>query len=93
MFTRSIDPDHGLLLVQNRDSRMDASIHMLFMAMDLAIVWINHNKEVVDICLARRWRPAYIPHKAARYVLETHPQRLPDFRIGDRINWHETTLD
>ena len=93
MFTHSIDPEHGLLLVQSRDSRMDASIHMLFMAMDLGIVWINQNKEVVDVCLARRWKPAYIPRKAACYVLEMHPQRLQDFNIGDRITWNETTLD
>lgn len=93
MFTRSINPEHGLLLVQNRDSRLDAAIHMLFVPIDLAIVWINQNREVVDVCLARRWRLAYIPQRAACYVLEMHPQRLSDFNIGDMVRWDETTID
>lgn len=93
MFTRSIDPEHGLLLVQKRDNRLDAAIHMLFVPIDLAVIWINQEKIVVDVCLARRWRLAYVPQKAACYVLETHPQRLPDFDIGDRVIFDETTLD
>jgi uncharacterized membrane protein (UPF0127 family) len=93
MFTRSLPPDSGLLLVQGRDSRLDASIHMLFMAIDLAVVWINKNQEVVDVCLAQRWHPAYTPKKPACYVLETHPERLPDFNIGDRVSWNEAWMD
>lgn len=93
MFTRSISPDNGLLLVQERESRMDASIHMLFMAMDLAVVWINKKLEVVDVCLAQRWRPAYIPKKPACYVLETHPDRLADFNIGDKVRFDEAQMD
>lgn len=89
MFTRSLAADRGLLLVQGRDSRLDAGIHMLFMAMDLAVVWINKNQEVVDVCLARRWRPGYMPKKPACYVLETHPDRMHDFNIGDKVSWDE----
>jgi len=93
MFTRSLPIDSGLLLVQSKDSRLDASIHMWFMAMDLAVVWINQKQEVVDVCLAQRWRPVYFPEKPACYVLEAHPQRLPDFNIGDKVSWNETYLD
>jgi uncharacterized membrane protein (UPF0127 family) len=93
MFTRTISPDNGLLLVQDRESRMDASIHMLFMRMDLAVVWINKDHEVVDVCLARRWHPAYIPKKPACFVLEAHPDRLSDFNIGDKVSFDETEMD
>jgi uncharacterized membrane protein (UPF0127 family) len=93
MFTRRIDPEQGLLLVQKRDSRLDSAIHMLFVPIDLAVIWINQEKIVVDACLARRWRPVYVPQKAACYVLETHPQRLLDFNLGDRVSLDETTLD
>ena len=93
MFTSRLAPDSGLLLVQGRDSRLDASIHMLFMAIDLAVVWINKEQEVVDVCLARRWQPAYIPKKPACYVLEMHPERLPDFNIGDKVSWDEAWMD
>lgn len=93
MFTRSLAPGSGLLLVQSRDNRMDASIHMLFMAMDLAVVWINKNLEVVDVCLAQRWRAVYVPKKPACFVLETSPDRLPDFSVGDKVGFDEAWMD
>ncbi len=85
MFKPSIQPNHGLLMIQPREDRMDAAIHMLFMRFDIAVVWASADLRVVDTCLARRWRPAYMPAKAALYVLETHPDRLDDFNIGDQL--------
>lgn len=84
-FRRSLAPDQGLLLVQGRDSRVDSSIHMLFVWIDLGVIWINNAQQVVDTRLARRWRPAYSPARPARYVLELSPERLGDFCVGDQI--------
>ena len=84
-FRKKINPDEGLLLVQKRDSRLDSSIHMMFVWTDLAVIWINDSMEVVDKRLARKWHPAYIPIAPARFVLELAPERLSDFNIGDRI--------
>jgi len=89
MFRRSLPPGWGLLMVQPRDSRMDAAIHMFFVPMDLAVIWINSAYEVVDVQLARSWRPAYWPKSAAKYVLETDPGRLKSFQIGDRLQFEE----
>jgi uncharacterized membrane protein (UPF0127 family) len=88
-FRRSLAEGEGLLLVQGRDSRLDASIHMLFVWMDLAVVWINSAGEVVDVRLARRWHLVYAPQRPARYVLETLPTRLDEFRVGDRIQFED----
>lgn len=86
-FRRSLAEDEGLLLVQGNDSRLDAAIHMLFVWMDLAVVWINSAGEVVDVQLARRWHLVYVPQRSARYVLETVPARLDEFKVGDRIQF------
>ncbi len=82
-FRPRLEPDEGLLLVGTRDSRLDSSIHMLFVSFDLAVVWINSKMEVVDKILAKSWRPAYFSKQPARYVLEIHPERWGDFEIGD----------
>ncbi len=79
--------EEGLLLVGKRDSRLDSSIHMLFVSFNLAIVWINAEMKVVDKVLARSWQPAYFSKKPARYVLEIHPERWGDFEIGDRVQF------
>ena len=88
-FRRTLAEDEGLLLVQGSDSRLDASIHMLFVWMDLAVVWINSAGNVVDVRLARRWHLAYAPQRPARYVLETRPARLDEFKVGDRIKFED----
>ena len=87
MFRSSLPQDTGLLLVENREGRMDTAIHMLFVFMDLAVVWINSEKMVVDTVLARAWHLAYVPRKPARYILEIHSHRLDDFKIGDTVEF------
>jgi len=85
MFRRRLATHEGLLLTLRRDSRLDAAIHMLCVPFDLAIFWINSDMEIVDKVLAKAWRPAYIPRRPARYVLEIHPQHLDDYDIGHKV--------
>ncbi|MCB2202570.1 DUF192 domain-containing protein [bacterium] len=87
MFIREIQPNEGIVIVENRPSRMNTSIHMLFMNFDLAVIWLDEHKTVVDKTLAKRWMPAYTPKAAAQYVLELHPSRLSDFSIGDQCTF------
>ncbi len=89
MFTPSLPKNSGLLLVQGSDSRVNSSIHMMFMKMDLAVIWIDSAYEVVDLVFARRWKFMYLPKKAAKYVLETGVSNLSDFKVGDKVRYEE----
>jgi uncharacterized membrane protein (UPF0127 family) len=93
MFQPGIKRRHGVLLVQERENRIDAAIHMLFCNFELAIIWINSENKVVDTCLARRWRPYYMPARPAKYILETHPDHLPEFQEGDQLAFSNAPLD
>ena len=86
-FRPNLDIDEGLILAGTEDSRLSSSIHMLFVAFDLAVIWINSDMQVVDKVVAKAWRPAYFSKKPARYVLEIHPQRWSDFEIGDQVQF------
>jgi uncharacterized membrane protein (UPF0127 family) len=81
--------DDGLLLVGKCDSRLDSSIHMLFVQFDLAVIWINSGMQVVDKVLAKSWRPAYVSKQPAKYALEIHPERWEDFEIGDGVEFRD----
>jgi uncharacterized protein len=83
----NLSENEGILLVQPRDSRIDSAIHMLGVFIDLAVAWVNDAGEVVDVRLARRWRPIYIPKRSARFILEMSPSRLDDFKVGDKIEF------
>ncbi len=93
MLRRSLEADEGLLLVQKRENRGEAAIHMLFMFIDLAVVWVNAAHQVVDVKYARRWRLMYAPQSPAKYVLELPTARLGEFQIGDQLQFDEAHLD
>jgi uncharacterized membrane protein (UPF0127 family) len=85
MFRSRLSQDEGLLLVERNDSRLETSIHMLFVNFDLAVFWINSSMVIADKVIARSWRPAYFPKADARYTLELHTGRWDDYEIGDRV--------
>lgn len=89
MFRANIATDDGLLFAYKRDSRVDTSIHMLFMNFDIAVIWIDSSMQIVDKALAKRWKPAYAPKAGARYILETHPDRLDEFEIGNKVQFED----
>jgi uncharacterized membrane protein (UPF0127 family) len=88
-FRSQLARDEGLILVGMRDSRIDSSIHMLFVPFDLSVIWINSNMQVVDKVLAKSWRPAYFSKRPATYALEIHPERWHDFEIGDKVEFRD----
>jgi uncharacterized membrane protein (UPF0127 family) len=87
MFRSNLPRDEGVLLVMPRESRLDTSIHMLFVPFNLAVFWIDNRLEVVDKIIAKAWRPAYFPNRAARYVLEIHPGFFDAFEIGSKVSF------
>jgi uncharacterized membrane protein (UPF0127 family) len=87
MFRSSLAYEDWLLLVRQRDSRLGGAIHLLFLTYNLAVIWINSMNIVVETVLARSWHSAYVPLQPARYILETHPMRLNEFKIGDQVEF------
>ncbi len=83
MFRKEIQPGEGIILVESNESRVNTSIHMLFMHFDITVVWLDKQLVVVDRVLARKWRPFYFPKKAAQYVVEIHQSKFDEISIGD----------
>ena len=92
MFQAGVEPRRGIVLVQDRESKIDSAIHMFFCNFELGVVWINNQYQVVDTCLAKRWRPFYEPARPARFVLETHPDHLQEFHIGDQLTFKKVAV-
>ena len=89
MFHPGLGEFEGLLLVEDSESRANSAIHMFFMRFDIAVVWINSQFQVVDVQVARKWHPFYVPAVKSRFTLETHPDRALDFRIGDILSFND----
>ena len=89
MFHPGLGDFEGILLVEYTESRINSAIHMFFMRFDIAVIWINSQFQVVDVKIARKWHPFYLPSAASRFTLETHPDRFIDFRIGDNLSFND----
>lgn len=85
MFQPRLAPFEGILLAEPREGRLEAAIHMLFMRFDIAVIWINRTRRVVDVRHAHPWALIYVPQQPASYILETHPSHLSHFRVNDDV--------
>ena len=85
MFTKSLAPNEGLILVERQEGRLSTSIHMCFMNFDITVLWLDKNQRVIDKALAKKWRPLYLPNKPAQYVVELHKTQFNNFAVGDKL--------
>jgi len=85
MFSKEMKPDHGLMIAEQIESRMNTSIHMLFMNYNITVLWLDREMVVVDKTLAKMWVPVYIPTKPAKLVLELHSSKFSEYQIGDKL--------
>lgn len=91
-FVRHLDDDEGLLFVTGGESKVNTSIHMLFMFMDIAVVWVDSSGRVVDKKLAKPWRLSYVPREAAQYYIEANPSLLERVEVGDILQFDEGVM-
>ena len=90
MFSKELKHDQGIILVENKESRINTSIHMMFMNYDITVLWLDKERVIVDKVLAKKWRPSYLPKKPAQYVVELHQSKFSDYSIGDELIFRST---
>lgn len=90
MFSRELKHDQGIILVENKETRINTSIHMLFMNYDITVLWLDKQLVIVDKVLAKKWRPIYLPKMPAQYVVELHQSKFSEFSIGDQLIFRST---
>ncbi|MCL4877431.1 MAG: DUF192 domain-containing protein [Anaerolineae bacterium] len=83
MLRSHLDEDEGLLFVYDRPSVTNTTIHMLFMLIPIAVVWLDSEKRVVDKRYAKPWRLVYVPAQPAQFFIEAHPALLDRVHVGD----------
>ncbi len=89
MFQKEIIPSEGLVFDEFRDTKINTTIHMLFMKFPIGVLWVNSDHVIVSKVFAKPWKLIYSSEKPARYVIEVHPEVLNYFQVGDRIIFNE----
>ena len=89
MFRKEIQPGEGIILAERDESRLNTSIHMLFMRFDITVLWLDKQLVIVDKILAKKWRPFYFSKEPAQYVIEIHQSKFEEFNVGERLIFKE----
>lgn len=86
-FRRNLAIDEAIVLVHEKDSTKNTSIHMLFVFFPIAAIWIDNQGKVTSAQLAKPWRLYYASPEPARFVLEGSPELLKKVRTGDYLDF------
>ena len=87
-FSKKIKPGEAVVLAANEESQIETMIDMLFVFFSIDVIWLNQNKEVVDVRrTVRPFTPIIFPRKAAMYVVELPNGMAKNIKIGEKINF------
>ena len=86
-FRRHLEPDEGLLFVENMESRWGVAIHMFFVFFSIGVVWLDSQGTVVDAKIAHPFAPFYVPCGPARYFLEGPTDLVGWVTKGERLRF------
>ena len=86
-FRRHLNTGEALILVKDKDSIANSSIHMFFVFFPIAAIWVNRKGKVTSAQLALPWRPYYASPEPASYVIETSPKFLEQIQVGDVLEF------
>lgn len=90
MFKRTIEEDEALIFCYDKPSIPATTIHMFFVFFDIAVIWLDADRRVVDAQRAKPFRPYYAPRQPAQYFIECHPQTLQWVKVGDQLSWNQS---
>jgi hypothetical protein len=87
MFERKANFNYALIMPLDRETRIRASIHMLFVFFPIAVLFIDENKRVVDKALLKPFTLNYTPKAKCKYIIELPAEKFDEFAINDRAEW------
>jgi len=87
MFEHRSDFNYALVMPLSQDSRIRASIHMLFVFFPIAVFFVDEKKRVVDKALLKPFALNYTPKKPCRYIIELPQEKFSCAEVGDLLEW------
>lgn len=81
--------DYALVFVLEKESRIEASIHMLFMRTAIDVAFLDKKKRVVDLKKGLKpWALNYTPKRKAAFIVEMPEGTIEGkIRINDCLEW------
>jgi|SRR3989338_8774582 len=76
----------NLLFILNKESKLNSSIHMMFVFFPIDVFWLDKDMKVIDFKLnVKPFTFGHSPKAAAKYILETPVRELKELKLNDRL--------
>jgi len=87
MFRKSIPEHYAMIFDMRREQYI--GIHMLFVRFPIDLVYLDTDRQVIDIKHLKCWTGIAFPSRPARYAIEMHAgtAERSGLQIGDVLNW------
>ncbi|CAJ35792.1 hypothetical protein RCIX335 [Methanocella arvoryzae MRE50] len=87
MFRRSIPEEYALILDMHWEQYI--GIHMLFVPFPIDLLYLDSNRQIVDLRHMRAWTGIATSKKPARYAIEMPAGNIErkSLKIGDALEW------
>ena len=82
--------DFALIFVLEKETIVGASIHMLFVFFPIDVVYLNKEKEIIELVQELNpWILNYSPKKPAKYFIElpNGTIREKNLKLGEKLDW------
>ena len=79
--------DYALVFDFPKESKIGASLHMVFVFFPIDVLFLDKEKNVVDKVTLLPFTPNYTPKKAAKYVIEMPEDKAKKVKIGSVLSW------
>lgn len=87
-FAKPLRKGQAIILESAKESTMETTLDMFFVFFPIDVLWLNQEKEVVDIKRdVKPFTPIIIPRKPAKYVIELRKNTTKNIKIGDKIRF------
>ncbi len=87
MFEDKTKFDYALVFEFPRESRIESSLHMIFVFFPIDVIFLSKEKKVVDKTSMQPFNTNYTPKKPAKYVIEMPFGKAKSVKMGDKISW------
>ena len=87
-FAKRLKKGQAIILEANEESIFETTIDMFFVFFPIDVLWVNSNKEVVDIRRSvKPFTPVITPRKPAKYVIELPRGSTDHINLGDVLSF------
>jgi len=87
MFEKKKNFDYALVFELAGETRIGASVHMMFVSFPIDIVYLDSKKRVVDKATLQPWKLNYTPKKRSKYFVELPNGIAEKIKIKEKLQW------